>query len=239
MLDQIKTVAQFQCWRLIAGGLLLALPWLVTSCGQGTRDRAALQDSAAERGKVFQAFLDREELRQEADDSSQKFAEVEQEFQRLLEQFEPRKFSRKVELAAFDLAKIQEGDYQLSLMFKVNEALPKSYKIHVHGYVADEHLTELSEDRQSSGFENWQIMPQPPTAEWEPGRYYLVTRKVQAKQLPYRINVMLAIKKGNKWEHLGKTASLGWVIGSDAADAAEDQEEPESATPDKSSVDGK
>lgn len=218
---------------LAAGALMVALPLLLVSCNPGKRNKSALQAEAVKRSEVFQAFLSRESLRQAADDSSQKFAEVDREFQQLLERFKPLKFSREVQLAAFDFALTSENRYRLSLMFKVDEELPEDYKIHVHAYVGDEHLAELSENRQVTGFENWQISPQPPTSEWKPGRYYVFTKNVQAKPIPYRMKVALAIKRSNKWVRLGKEVTIGWVMGSRESGA------PETADPEKSSVNGK
>lgn len=116
-------------------------------------------------------------------------------------------FADEVDLVAFDFRRIGEDRYLLLYLFDVNEAIDRNYRIYIHGYVDDNHLHYLPEERRELKFANWSFAPDPPVSTWRPGEKVLLTTEITARPIPYDLKTGFFLPGvGRHGVHLG----LGW-----------------------------
>jgi hypothetical protein len=96
-------------------------------------------------------------------------------------------FSNQVDLVAFDYKRVGEDRYRLSYLFDVKEKIDADYWISIHGYVDDDHLHYLPEERRQHKFSTWSFAPDPAVSTWRPGEKVLVTTEIIARPIPYNI----------------------------------------------------
>jgi hypothetical protein len=106
----------------------------------------------------------------------------------LANQAKPNKaFSDQVDLVAFDYKLVGKDRYLLSYLFDVKEKIDADPRISIHGYVDDDHLHYLPEERRQYKFSTWSFAPDPPVSTWRAGEKVLVTTEITARPIPYNI----------------------------------------------------
>lgn len=129
-------------------------------------------------------------------------------WERLAKQAKPNSaFADQVDLVAFDYRLIGEGKYRLSYLFDVREKIDADYRITIHGFVDENHLHYLPEERREYGFVGWSFAPDPPVSAWEPGERVLVTTEISAQPIPY--NIVTGFSPIGGGEHRSR-CEVGW-----------------------------
>ncbi len=106
-------------------------------------------------------------------------------------------------------AKHLEGDwYEFNLIFFVHRPIEKDWRMYFHGHVKDEHRNELPKRCQKQGYVDWNFQPNPPTSLWPAGDYVIITHRIDAQKIPYRLRLGLF---SNKDGFFGNGVELGWV----------------------------
>ena len=98
---------------------------------------------------------------------------------------------------SLDLPGNEEEATGLNLYFEALDDLPTDYTIFLHGHVKGEDRSLLPEDRQQSGFANWDHNPQLPTSEWVPGNIYVDSYQIQANPGEYRLSFGFFSRQGD------------------------------------------
>ena len=75
------------------------------------------------------------------------------------------------------------------------------------GYVKEQHLGFLSEDERQSKAKIWWIEPTPPTYNWPPDEYIMISEVIEAEPIPY--NLKVGFFKPS--ENIARLVELGWV----------------------------
>ncbi len=129
-------------------------------------------------------------------------------WERLLKRAEPNKpISEQADLTAFEFKRTGEDTYLLTYLFDVREQMDYDYRIYIHGYVDDNHLHYLPEERREFKFANWSFAPDPPVSTWQPGDKVLVSTEITAQPIPYDLKTGFFLPGvGRHGFHL----SLGW-----------------------------
>jgi len=116
--------------------------------------------------------------------------------------------SEKVYFVEYHCEKIADERYKFSLVFDVNNGFEKDLLIYLLGYVKDEHIILLPENRQKHKFNNWGLWPKPATSSWPKNDRVTITHEISAKPIPYNLRLGFWIaKEGNH----GRRIDLGWV----------------------------
>ncbi len=106
-------------------------------------------------------------------------------------------------------AKHLEGDwYEFNLVFFVHRPIEKDWRMYFHGHVKDEHRNVLPKRCQKQGYVDWNFQPNPPTSLWPAGDYVIITHRIDAQKIPYRLRLGLF---SNKDGFFGNGVELGWV----------------------------
>lgn len=116
-------------------------------------------------------------------------------------------FSDQVDLVAFDYRWVGEDRYRIAYLFDVKERIDADYRISIHGYVDDDHLHYLPEERRKYGFSNWSFAPDPPVSTWRPGDKVMVTVEIPARPIPY--NIVTGFSPIGGGEHRSR-CEVGW-----------------------------
>ncbi len=93
--------------------------------------------------------------------------------------------SPEATLLDFRSRRINADLVRLYYFIDVTEVPKSDYRIYLHGYVDDEHLHYLPEDRRRHKFANWSFAPRPPASTWKPGEKILITAEITAQPIPY------------------------------------------------------
>lgn len=99
----------------------------------------------------------------------------------------PFALSPGVTFMAAEVTRLADGMFQFRLVFHVEAAMDRDWRMLFHGFVKEEDVARLPEDKQAQGYMDWNFAPNPPTSTWEPGKYVVLTHSIEAAPMVYQI----------------------------------------------------
>jgi hypothetical protein len=98
----------------------------------------------------------------------------------------PFQLNDSVTFMTAETTRVDNTTYQFRLVFQVHKALDRNWRMLFHGFVAPENLPRLPVEKQGQGYVDWNFAPQPPTTEWVPGDYVVLTHQIVAEPLVWQ-----------------------------------------------------
>lgn len=98
----------------------------------------------------------------------------------------PFQLNEAVTFMVADTTRVDAQTYRFRLVFKVDKALDRNWRMLFHGFVAPENLPRLPADKQAQGYMDWNFDPQPPATEWVPGDYVILTNQIVAESMAWQ-----------------------------------------------------
>ena len=98
----------------------------------------------------------------------------------------PFQLNEAVTFMAADVSRVGADTYRFRLVFQVHKAMDRAWRMLFHGFVEEANRNDLPPDKQAQGYQDWNFDPQPPTPEWVPGDYAVVTHQIVARPLVYQ-----------------------------------------------------
>lgn len=116
----------------------------------------------------------------------------------------PFQLNDAVTFMAADTARVDPKTYRFRLIFKIDKALDRNWRMLFHGFVAPENIARLPADKQAQGYVDWNFDPHPPATEWVPGDYVILTNQIMAEPMAWQFK--FGLFQGDKL--YGRTALL-------------------------------
>ena len=85
-----------------------------------------------------------------------------------------------------ETTRVDATTYRFRLVFQVNKALDRDWRMLFHGFVTPENLPLLPTDKQAQGYMDWNFDPQPPATTWVPGDFVILTNQIVAAPLQWK-----------------------------------------------------
>jgi len=142
----------------------------------------------------------------------------------------PFALSPAVTFMAAEVTRMADGMFQFRLVFHVEAAMDRDWRMLFHGFVKEEDVPRLPEEKQAQGYMDWNFAPNPPTSSWEVGKYVVLTHAIEATPMVYQIKFGLFQES----TLFGQTAllkpmDLGAIPAEPAPSPSEGTESPNSA----------
>ena len=99
----------------------------------------------------------------------------------------PFALSPGVTFMAAEVTRLADGMFQFRLVFHVEAAMDRDWRMLFHGFVKEEDVPRLPEEKQAQGYMDWNFAPNPPTSTWEAGKYVVLTHAIEATPMVYQI----------------------------------------------------
>lgn len=64
----------------------------------------------------------------------------------------------------------------------------------MRGVVPEADVPRLPTEKQPQGYLDWNIEPQPPTGDWRPGSYVILSQSIEAPPMTYQFNFGFALE---------------------------------------------
>jgi len=211
---------------------LVVLSMLVAGCGESPQPpvkKAAPRPTLApikpakqppvEAPKVTESILtkldgtedvfDLYEMRESLQDSPEDSELLKSKFDEVCSELEPVwNVTDYLDFYQSKFTKEGEEEYRLFFLFKLKNKFEIDCRIHVHGMVEENNKHLLIREKATDS-EYWPIQPDPPTTEWEPGEFHVVSHSIRARPIPYKVRfLLLAQPPGGR---VSPTVRLGWV----------------------------
>ncbi|MBL7647424.1 MAG: glycosyltransferase family 39 protein [Candidatus Hydrogenedentes bacterium] len=98
----------------------------------------------------------------------------------------PFQLNEAVTFMAADTTRVDTTTYRVRMVFQVDKALDRNWRMLFHGFVSPENLSKLPADKQAQGYMDWNFDPQPPATEWVPGDFVILTNQIVAEPLQWQ-----------------------------------------------------
>lgn len=120
----------------------------------------------------------------------------------------PFSINEYVSFYTADVTHVEENWYQFRFLFRVDKAMDKNWRMYFHAKVAPENVAYLPEESRSQGLVMWNFDPDPPTGAWKQGEYVIITHRIQAEPIPYRLTLGFFLPEEG---YFGRAIPIGWV----------------------------
>lgn len=120
--------------------------------------------------------------------------------------FPRRPVSPELDFIDMDIRRIDGNNFDFRFMFFVNEHIEKDLRFFFCLSKAEENAQKPPEEKKKIRTRRWDFDPQPPTSQWQLGRYIVISMKKPAAGMSYELELGFFLNEGT---HYGSAISLG------------------------------
>lgn len=88
-----------------------------------------------------------------------------------------------------DMSHSEDKWYFFRFIFYVQKPIENNLRVYFHGRVDPQNLQYLPENMRVEGYMMWNFNPDPPTKDWTPGDYVVLTQRIQAEPIKYKLKL--------------------------------------------------
>ncbi len=132
-------------------------------------------------------------------------------FERMIQDLDARPFKVHDSLMfiSADVNRFDDNWFAFRFIFKVTGPIEKDYRMFFHGYVAPKDIPRLPKNFQDKGCMMWNFDPEPPTHSWPVNDYVILTHRIKAEPIVYKLNIGFTTPGKN--ELFGSNIPLGEI----------------------------
>ncbi len=120
--------------------------------------------------------------------------------------FPRRQISPELDFIDMDIRRIDGNNFNFRFMFFVNEHIEEDWRFYFCLSKSEADTQETPGENRKSRLRRWDFMPQPPTSQWQPDKYIVITMKKPAAGTSYELGFGFFLDEKT---HYGSEISLG------------------------------